>query len=95
MKAKLTECNGCHHVYKDGKRDPAQDSIGTKCSECHSVKGKAGSTPLMRAYHLQCAGCHELKTAGPVTCAECHPKQGASRADVAGQALLGKTVTSQ
>ncbi|MFZ5426727.1 MAG: acidic tetraheme cytochrome c3 TmcA [Thermodesulfobacteriota bacterium] len=76
-KAKITECNACHHGSKDGKLDPAGDSTGTKCSECHTVKGDKGAMPLMRAYHRQCGDCHESKAAGPVTCGQCHPREGA------------------
>jgi len=78
-KAKITECNVCHHGSKDGKLDPAGDSTGTKCSECHAVSGAAkkkggASTSLMRAFHKQCGDCHAKKGQGPVTCAQCHPK---------------------
>jgi len=76
-KAKIEDCKICHHQYVKGKLDPAADSAGTKCSECHTVKGGKGAMPLMRAYHRQCGDCHESKAAGPVTCGQCHPREGA------------------
>lgn len=73
-KAKITDCKACHHQYKNGKLDPAGDSVGTKCSECHTVAGGKNGMPLTRAYHRQCENCHKEKNAGPVTCGECHPR---------------------
>lgn len=75
-KAKIADCKTCHHLYKNGKLDPAGDSAGTKCSECHAAKGGNGAMPLERAYHRQCGNCHAQKGAGPVACGECHPKGG-------------------
>ena len=74
-------CGACHHVYDDGKGAlvPAHDGEEMSCTECHGAR-KDGSTPALReAYHGQCTGCHrrlagENKTAGPVTCGECHKK---------------------
>lgn len=73
-KAKIADCKACHHLYKNGKLDASGDSVGTKCSECHTLAGNKKAMPLMRAYHRQCENCHAQKGAGPVTCAECHPK---------------------
>lgn len=73
-KAKLTDCKTCHHLYANGKLDPAGDSVGSKCSECHAPQGGGKAIPLMRAYHRQCENCHAATGAGPVTCGECHPK---------------------
>lgn len=73
-KAKIADCKACHHLYKNGKLDPSGDSVGTKCSECHTLTGDKKAMPLMRAYHRQCENCHAQKGAGPVACAECHPK---------------------
>lgn len=75
-KAKIEDCKACHHLYTNGKLDLTGDSVGTKCSECHTVKGDKKAMPLMRAYHRQCENCHASTGAGPVACAECHPKDG-------------------
>jgi hypothetical protein len=37
----------------------------------------SGDNPsLRRAFHLNCKGCHLEKGAGPIMCAQCHPKAG-------------------
>ncbi len=73
-KAKITECEVCHHDYQDGKKVEGSSSEDKKCSECHLVKG-GDIMPLVNAYHMRCKGCHEKKKEGPVMCAECHEKQ--------------------
>jgi hypothetical protein len=74
--AGLDDCGICHHVYVDGRRSETQTSEDQSCSECHSPSGKGPNPiPLRRAFHLNCKGCHTERSAGPVMCAECHPRQ--------------------
>jgi hypothetical protein len=73
-KAKIDDCNTCHHVYKDGKKQADESSEDKLCSDCHAL-GDAGRTPSLRkAFHLNCRGCHEKSGKGPVMCGECHLK---------------------
>ncbi len=74
-KAKIGECNECHHEYKDGKKLEDASSEGTACSECHKSRDGEDPLPLIRAYHLQCKGCHAEKRKGPVMCGECHVRE--------------------
>ncbi len=74
-KAKIDECQVCHHVYENGKKAETSSSEDRKCSECHL--GKSGdSMSLIKAYHTRCKGCHADRKAGPVMCAECHQNKG-------------------
>jgi len=74
-KAKIEECNECHHDYKDGKKIEDASSEGTACSECHKSRDGEDPLPLIRAYHLQCKGCHAEKRKGPGMCGECHVRE--------------------
>ncbi len=70
-KAKIFDCDTCHHLYENGKK-AAGSSEDRKCSECHHKDGD--SMQLASAYHNRCKGCHIEKKAGPVLCGECHQK---------------------
>ncbi len=73
-KAKIEECNACHHVYKGGNKIKDESSEGQACSECHKVKEESPARSLMKAYHDLCNGCHKKSNKGPITCGECHRK---------------------
>ena len=73
-KAEIEECNECHHVYKDGKKDEFSSSEDSECSECHASENDAYPISLVKVYHINCKGCHLERKSGPVMCAECHPK---------------------
>jgi hypothetical protein len=83
-------CNGCHHVYKDGKNVWKEGDPVEKCSKCHTnmvIEGEKKLSPedqklnLKLAFHGDCQGCHQkLKkekpdTKAPVVCTGCHPAQ--------------------
>lgn len=72
-KAKIDQCQVCHHVYEHGKKIDSISSEGTKCSECHTIQA-GDPMPLVAAYHNLCKGCHMQTKTGPVQCAECHAK---------------------
>jgi hypothetical protein len=74
-KAEIEECNECHHVYTDGKRVEDESSEDSECSECHASEDDGYPISLVKAYHINCKGCHLEKKAGPVMCAECHPRK--------------------
>jgi len=69
-KADISECNVCHHVYKNGKILEDESSEDKKCSQCHFINNN--KIELTRAYHLMCKGCHLEKSKGPILCGECH-----------------------
>jgi len=73
-KAKIDQCNVCHHVYEHGTKSESTSSEGTKCSECHKMPA-GDPMPLIAAYHNLCKGCHMKTKTGPVMCAECHAKE--------------------
>lgn len=73
-KAGLLECNGCHHVYENGKKLESSASVGMECSQCHLASENNSTIDLIRVYHLQCRGCHLKKNAGPILCGQCHQK---------------------
>lgn len=72
--AEIESCNVCHHLYENGKRLEDDSSEGMECSECHLSENEKYPISLVKAYHLMCKGCHQQRKAGPVMCAECHPK---------------------
>ena len=72
--AELEECSICHHTYADGQKVADESSEGTPCSDCHLPADGDGWLDLISAYHRQCRGCHQARRAGPVMCAECHPR---------------------
>ncbi len=72
--AAIDDCGVCHHVYKDKKRVEGEESVGSECSECHLSREEGYPFDLVKAYHLMCKECHLQKKAGPILCAECHPK---------------------
>jgi hypothetical protein len=75
-KAKIYECNVCHHVWEDGKKLEYETSEEMECSECHYDPTAAGyPMDVIKAYHDNCKGCHLQKKAGPIQCSECHVKQ--------------------
>lgn len=74
--AEIYECNVCHHMYKDGQLLEYESSEDMRCSDCHNVKEGYPTRPLMDAYHDMCKGCHQERGAGPITCGECHPRDG-------------------
>jgi hypothetical protein len=74
--AGLDDCSICHHVYENGRRSETQSSEGMMCADCHSLsRGAENPIPLRRAFHLSCKGCHVERRAGPLMCAECHPRR--------------------
>ncbi len=72
--AEIEDCNTCHHVFEDGKLIEDESSEDSECSECHGAEGEEFPMELVKTYHLRCKGCHLEKKAGPVLCAECHPR---------------------
>lgn len=76
-KADIWECNVCHHVYdEDGNLIEDESSEDYECSECHGAQGDEYPMDLVRRYHQNCKGCHLDQKAGPITCGECHAKEG-------------------
>ena len=73
--AEIEECNECHHVYENGKKVEEDSSEDSECSECHVSEEENYPISLVKAYHINCKGCHLEKKAGPVMCAECHPRK--------------------
>lgn len=73
--AGIDDCGACHHVYENGRRSEDETSEGVPCADCHAPAADAQNPiPLRRAFHLRCKGCHISRKAGPVMCAECHPR---------------------
>ncbi|HSM74749.1 MAG TPA: cytochrome c3 family protein [Desulfobacterales bacterium] len=72
--AGIDECNVCHHVVEDGQVLEDESSEDLECSECHLAEAGANPIELVAVYHLRCGGCHREQLAGPVMCAECHPR---------------------
>jgi hypothetical protein len=72
--AEIEDCNICHHVFEDGKPVEDDSSEDSECSECHGSEEENYPMELVKTYHLQCKNCHLEKKAGPVLCAECHPR---------------------
>jgi hypothetical protein len=75
-KARIDNCNECHHVMKDGKKMEDESSEDKRCSDCHGLSESGDSPSLRKAFHLNCRGCHEKTRKGPVMCGECHPGRG-------------------
>jgi hypothetical protein len=73
-KAKIDDCNACHHVFKDGKKLEDESSEDRRCSDCHALIDSGKTPSLRKAFHLNCRGCHEKSGKGPVMCGECHLK---------------------
>jgi hypothetical protein len=73
-KAGIDDCNVCHHVVEDGQVLEDESSEDMECSECHLAAAGAKPIELIAVYHLRCGGCHREQLAGPVMCAECHPR---------------------
>ncbi len=74
-KAKIDDCNTCHHVFKDGKKLEDASSEDRRCSDCHGLTSSGGAPSLRNAFHRNCKGCHEKSGKGPVMCGECHLKE--------------------
>ena len=72
--AEIEDCNVCHHKFEDGKLVEDESSEDSECSECHVSKEDSYPISLVQAYHNRCKGCHLERKAGPVMCAECHPR---------------------
>ncbi len=81
-------CGECHHD-KDGKPLELKEGDSVQgCMECHEEAGKPKKEKGMSkedwaamqleyyygALHANCIDCHKEGGAGPVKCAECHPK---------------------
>jgi hypothetical protein len=72
-KAKIEECNVCHHVYDDsGKRLEDESSEGQPCSECHGLNDNGSQPGLRKAFHRKCKSCHQKEQKGPILCGQCH-----------------------
>jgi hypothetical protein len=74
-KAKIENCNQCHHVYTDGKLVEDESSEDRRCSDCHGLDDAGRQPGLMKAFHLNCKGCHQEQKKGPVMCGECHVRR--------------------
>jgi len=74
--AEIEDCNVCHHLYEDGKLVEDESSEDFECSspKCHASEQDSYPMTLVQAYHNRCKGCHLERKAGPVMCAECHPR---------------------
>jgi hypothetical protein len=72
--AGIEDCSICHHVYEDGQLVEGESSDDMECSECHMADAGSAPLDLVRVFHLNCKTCHLEQKAGPVQCAECHPK---------------------
>ncbi len=72
--AEIDDCNGCHHVYEDGKLLEDESSEDQSCSECHEPEDSGDQPSLIKAFHLNCKGCHQQQSKGPILCGECHIK---------------------
>ena len=81
-------CGECHHD-KDGKPLALKTGDAVQaCMECHNKTGKPKKPEgiskndwdamqleyFYGAIHANCIDCHKAGGAGPVKCAECHPK---------------------
>jgi len=74
--AGIDDCGTCHHVYENGRQSEVETSEDRACVECHTqAAGAQNLMPLRRAFHLKCKGCHLARNAGPILCAECHPRR--------------------
>jgi hypothetical protein len=74
-RAKIENCNQCHHVYEDGKLVEDESSEDRRCSDCHGIEDAGRQPGLMKAFHLNCKGCHQDQKRGPVMCGECHVRR--------------------
>jgi hypothetical protein len=74
-KAKIEECNECHHVYKEGKLVEGESSEDKRCSDCHQLASNGSEPSLIKAFHTNCKGCHKKNKKGPIMCGECHVRQ--------------------
>jgi hypothetical protein len=74
-KARIENCNQCHHVYEDGKLVEDESSEDRRCSDCHGLEDAGRQPGLMKAFHLNCKGCHQEQKKGPVICGECHVRR--------------------
>jgi hypothetical protein len=72
--AEIEDCSVCHHLYEDGELVEGESSDDMECSDCHLADADSDPMDLVRVYHLNCKSCHLEQKAGPVQCAECHPK---------------------
>ena len=72
--AEIEECDTCHHVYEEGKKDEYESSEDMECSECHELDDSENPMSLVKIYHVQCKRCHQEKKSGPIMCCECHIK---------------------
>ena len=67
------DCNGCHHVYKDGENTWKDDDPVQRCTECHSpLKMEGKMMRLPNAYHAKCKGCHKKTREQKDKCSDCH-----------------------
>ncbi|MBW1695323.1 MAG: cytochrome c3 family protein [Deltaproteobacteria bacterium] len=74
--AEIEDCNVCHHLYdENGQLVEDESSEDSECSECHASNEQSYPITLVQLYHNRCKGCHLEKKAGPVMCAECHPRR--------------------
>ncbi len=75
-----TNCAKCHHVLdEDSKKLIYSEGEEAACAECHTNTSSDDTTALREANHASCTNCHRVmkkqkKTAGPITCGECHKK---------------------
>jgi len=80
-KARIENCNQCHHIYLEGKLVDDESSEDKRCSDCHGLEHSGRQPGLMKAFHLNCKGCHQENKKGPIMCGECHVRhyQGEKR----------------
>lgn len=81
-------CGDCHHDESGQPLELKEGDAVQGCIECHSEPGKPKKEKGMSkedwdamqleyyygAIHANCIDCHKEGGAGPVKCAECHPR---------------------
>jgi len=81
-------CGECHHDENGKPLELKEGDAVQGCMECHEEAGKPKKEKGMSkdewkemqleyyygAIHSNCIDCHKSGGAGPVKCAECHPK---------------------
>jgi len=82
-------CGECHHDENGKPLELKEGDAVQGCMECHEEAGKPKKPKGVSkdewkemqleyyygALHANCIDCHKTGGAGPVKCAECHPKK--------------------